>query len=50
MKIAAPLPNTCIVPVLNALLIAAIALMLVLYLLRRRTRIVTVKLFGYYGR
>ncbi len=34
----------------NGLLIAAIGVLLVLYLLRRRTRIIKAKLLGYFGR
>ncbi len=50
MKVAASLPYTCTVSDLNALLISAVAVMLVLYLLRRRTRIIKAKLLGYYKR
>ena len=35
---------------INGLLIAVIGVLLVLYLLRRRSRIVRAKLLGFYGR
>ncbi len=50
MENRSTLPNTWAMSVLNGLLFSAISLMLVLYLLRRRTRIVTAKLFAYYRR
>ena len=35
---------------INGLLISAIGVLLVLYLLRRRTRIIKAKLLGHFGR
>ncbi len=35
---------------INGLLVTVIGVLLVLYLLRRRTRVVRAKLFGFYGR